>query len=306
MAIGIPMLERAGAPIAFSILNKREVSRFSIPNEEDLSMELSELRKKPHLSASGVNEYVECSLLYRFGRIDRLPMEFVAAELEFGTVIHKVLEEFYRAKMIGEKLLLKDLHEQFKTLWKKSASERQDIQYQEGQNAETLSMLGVDLLTAWHSKLQEDNFQVIAVEEAFSFNLPGIPAIIGAIDLLEQDESGTLIITDFKTSGRAYSVADVDRNQQLTVYQMAMKRAGHTCNEILLKFDCLIKTKSPKCESYWTTRSERDETRMARKIRQVWTGISKGVFVPNDTSWKCPRCHYKKACDEWFLNGGDE
>jgi len=61
-------------------------------------MELSELRQKPHLSASGVNEYVECSLLYRFGRIDRLPMEFIAAELEFGTVIHKVLEEFYRPR----------------------------------------------------------------------------------------------------------------------------------------------------------------------------------------------------------------
>ena len=267
-------------------------------------MELSELRQKPHLSASGVNEYVECGLLYRFGRIDRLPMEFVAAELEFGTVIHKVLEEFYRAKMIGEKLLLKDLHEQFKTIWKKSTTERQDIQFQEGQSAETLSMLGVDLLTVWFNKLQEDSFQVIAVEEAFSFNLPDISApIIGAIDLLEEDESGALIITDFKTSSRSYSVDEVDRNQQLTIYQMAMKRAGHACNEILLKFDCLIKTRSPKSESYWTTRSEKDEICMERKIRQVWSGISKGVFVPNDTSWKCPRCHYRKACDEWFLKG---
>jgi len=79
--------------------------------------------------------------------------------------------------MIGEKLLLKDLHEQFKTLWKKSASERQDIKYQDGQNAEGLSMLGVDLLSVWFNKLQEDNFQVIAVEEAFSFNIPDVPAL---------------------------------------------------------------------------------------------------------------------------------
>jgi len=266
-------------------------------------MELSELRKKPHLSASGVNEYVECSLLYRFGRIDRLPLEFVAAELEFGTVIHKVLEEFYRAKMIGERLLLKDLHEQFKTLWKKSTSERQDIQYQEGQNAEMLSMLGVDLISVWFNRLQEDSFNVISVEQVFSFNLPGISApIIGAIDLVEEDESGAIIITDFKTSGRSYSIDEVDRNQQLTLYQMAMKQAGHR-HEILLKFDCLIKTKTPKCESYWTTRSETDEIRMERKIRQVWSGINKGVFIPNDTSWKCPRCHYRKACDEWFLKG---
>jgi putative RecB family exonuclease len=270
-------------------------------------MELSELRKAPHLSASGVNEYVECSLLYRFGRVDRLPMEFVAAELEFGTVIHKVLEEYYRAKMIGEKLLLKDLHELFRALWKKATNERSDIQFQEGQNPETLSMMGVDLLTAWFNKLQEDNFQVIGVEEAFSFNLPEISAsVIGVVDLLETDESGALIITDFKTSSRAYSVGDVDRNQQLTLYQMAMKRNGHAGHEILLKFDCLIKTQKPKFESYWTTRSEVDEIRMERKIRQVWSGISKGIFIPNDTSWKCPRCHHRKACDEWFLRRGDE
>jgi putative RecB family exonuclease len=87
---------------------------------------------------------------------------------------------------------------------------------------------------------------------------------------------------------------------------MAMKRNGHAGHEILLKFDCLIKTKSPKFESYWTTRSETDEIRMERKIRQVWSGISKGVFIPADTSWKCPRCHYRKACDAWFLKGGDE
>ena len=270
-------------------------------------MELSELRKAPHLSASGVNEYVECSLLYRFGRIDRLPMEFVAAELEFGTAIHKVLEEYYRAKMIGERLLLKDLHELFKTIWKKATTERVDIQFQEGQSAEMLSMLGVDLLTVWRNKLQEDSFTVIGVEQAFSFNLPGISApIIGAIDLVEEDESGALIITDFKTSSRAYSVDEVDRNQQLTLYQMAMKRNGHA-GEILLKFDCLIKTKTPKFESCWTTRSETDEIRMERKIRQVWSGISKGIFIPNDTSWKCPRCHHRKACDAWFLQrGGDE
>ena len=267
-------------------------------------MELSELRKKPHLSASGVNEYVECSLLYRFGRIDRLPMEFVAAELEFGTVIHKVLEEFYRAKMIGEKLLLKDLHEQFKTLWKKSAAERQDIQYQEGQNAEMLSMLGVDLLTVWFNKLQEDNFQVIAVEEAFSFNIPGVFApIIGAIDLVEEDESGALIITDFKTSGRAYSADEVDKNPQMTIYQMAFKKNGYRDREILLKFDALIKTKTPKFEQYWTTRTEEDERRMIRKIKEVWKGINKGVFVPNDTSWKCKGCHYQNACKEWFEKG---
>ena len=77
-------------------------------------MVLSELRQQPHLSASSIGEYVECSLLYRFGRIDRLPMEFKSEALEFGTCIHRVLEQFYSARMIGEKMLLKDVHQIFR------------------------------------------------------------------------------------------------------------------------------------------------------------------------------------------------
>ena len=77
-------------------------------------MLLSDLRKLPHLSASSIGEYVECSLLYKFGRIDKLPMEFKSDSLEFGTCIHKVLEQFYSARMIGEKMLLKDVHEIFR------------------------------------------------------------------------------------------------------------------------------------------------------------------------------------------------
>jgi hypothetical protein len=46
-----------------------------------------------------------------------------------------------------------------------------------------------------------------------------------------------------------------------------------------------------------------DEIRMVRKIREVWKGIQKRVFVPNDTSWKCKGCHYQKACRDWFEKG---
>ncbi len=120
------------------------------------------------------------------------------------------------------------------------------------------------------------------------------------MDLIEEDDAGTIIITDFKTSGRAYSADEVDQNQQLTLYQMAMKAIGYDKREILLKFDTLIKTKTPKFEQYWTTRSELDEHRLTRKAIKVWDGIQKNVFIPNDTSWKCKGCAFKQACDEYL------
>jgi putative RecB family exonuclease len=264
-------------------------------------MELSSLRKKPHLSASAIGDYVECGLLYKFGRIDKLKIDGKSDALEFGSVIHKVLEEYYREKMVGTKMSIKDIHESFETNWHKAAKDRDDIQYTKGRTFKSVLMEGKDLLTVWFNKLPDDNFNILGIEEAFSFTLPGIShPIIGAMDLIEEDDAGTIIITDFKTSSRAYSADEVDNNQQLTIYQMAGKAKGFSDFEILLKFDCLIKTKTPKFEQYYSIRTDTDETRMVRKAQAVWRGIKQGVFVPNDTSWKCNNCFYKKPCDDWL------
>ena len=266
-------------------------------------MDISELRKEPHLSASSIGDYIDCSLLYKLGRIDKLPMEFRSDSLEFGSVIHKVLEEHYRMKMEGNTLSAKDLHQIFEKHWRETAEDKKDIRYSEGKDFKTLLLEGKELLTVYHNKIPEDNFRIIGIEEPFSFTIGGCPVpIIGAADLIEEDESETLIITDWKTSGRAYSTEEVDKNFQLTLYQAAVKKNGYSDREILLKFDCLIKTKTPKFEQYYTTRSEIDEIRAVKKILEVWNGINKGVFIPNDGSsnWKCKGCAYKKACDDWF------
>jgi putative RecB family exonuclease len=201
-------------------------------------------------------------------------------------------------------MLLKDIHESFRQHWHRVAEGRTDIKYADGKDFNTYLIQGVDILTAWYSKLPDDGFKVIGIEEAFSFNLPGIPVpVIGAIDLLEQDDSGTIIISDWKTAGRGYNSDEIDGNQQLTTYQIAIKAGsnGFGGREILLKLDCLIKTKKPRFEQYYTTRSYVDELRLIRKIEKVWEGISAGVFLPNDQSWRHKNCAFRKACDAWFL-----
>jgi putative RecB family exonuclease len=269
-------------------------------------MNLHDLRQQPHLSASSIGDYLDCGMLYKFGRVDRLPREYVADALEFGSVIHAVLAEYYQAKMTADRMLLKDIHQLFKDLWHQTAYGRDDIQYAEGKDFDTLMMIGIDLITTWYHKLPDDSFKVLGIEEAFSFEVPNIPVpVIGAIDLLEEDESGAIIITDFKTAGRAYSIDEVDSNMQMTVYQLAMKSNGFGGREILLKLDCLIKTKTPRFEQYYTTRNYIEELRLIRKIQKVWEGINSGVFIPNDTSWRHKNCPYRQICDKWFLTGGE-
>jgi len=264
-------------------------------------MNIMDLRKQPHLSASGINDYIDCGLQYKFGRVDHIPPEFVADNLVFGSAIHRVLESFHRAKLLGNRMNLRDLQQEFDAQWRSLAEGKDEIRYSNDKDFESLLREGKDLLAAYWDKFPGDQFQIVGIEESFYFRIPGVPVnVIGVYDLLEEDEAGTLIIVDWKTAGRAYSRDDVDKNLQLTLYQMAARGNGYGDREILLRFDCLIKTKTPKFEQYYTTRSDRDEHRMQRKILEVWKGISKGVFIPNDGHWKCKGCAYQRACEQWF------
>ena len=267
-------------------------------------LDITEFRKKPHLSASSVGDYIDCGLLYKLSRIDKIKPEFKSDAMELGSAIHVVLAEFYNEKKKGKKLQIKEIHEIFEGSWRELAEDNPEIQYSEDKDFETLLREGKELLTVWYNKLPENEFKVIGVEEPFILTLRELAVpLIGYIDLLEEDESGTIVITDFKTSGRSYSNDETDKSLQLTLYQIAVKANGFRDREILLKFDCLIKTKTPKFDQFWTSRTEIEEKRAIKKIQEVWRGIHQEIFIPNDGHWKCKGCSFKKHCDAWFEGG---
>ncbi|MEN6615758.1 MAG: PD-(D/E)XK nuclease family protein [Syntrophorhabdus sp.] len=172
-----------------------------------------------HLSASAINDYTECGLLFKLGRIDKVPMEFTPDALEFGSAIHKALATFYEEKMTGNILSLNELCDLFVIHWEKAVTSHPDIKYGKGKNSAFLRTHGRELLGAYYRNLPDDLYTVLAVEEYFEFYIEGLDVpIIGYIDLMEEDESGTIVITDWKTAAKAYSFDEVNKNFQLTLY----------------------------------------------------------------------------------------
>ena len=264
-------------------------------------MDISELRKGPHLSASAINDYLDCGLLYKLSRIDKLKSDLQSDALEFGKTIHRVLADFYRVKMLGDTPDPDDMEFVFEEYWKETAEGNPKIQYRPGKDFQTYLVEGKKLLKEYSRIAVESPFQVLAIEEPFRFDLEELPVpIVGILDLVVEDESGAIIITDWKTSSKAYANGQIDQNLQLTIYNMALKATGFDDREILLRFDCLIKSKNPRVEQYYTARTEKDQHRALKKIIRVWEAIERGVFIPNDQSWKCKGCGYKAHCDEWF------
>jgi putative RecB family exonuclease len=264
-------------------------------------MEITELRKQAHLSASGIADYLECGLLYKFARIDKCRPESLSDSLVLGQAVHRVLAYFYQELQSGSRLAQSHLEDAFDHHWEGLAHGRGDIQYKTGKSYHSYRDEGKSLLAAFIQQLPQEDCTVLGVENAFTFEIAGLPVpLIGIFDLVLEDPSGVITIVDHKTASKVYSMNEVNRHPQMTIYHMAARANGYGDREILLRLDCLIKTKVPKFEQFYTTRTAWDERKMVKKIMAVWDGITKGVFIPNDTSWKCRGCSYRNACREWF------
>jgi len=266
-------------------------------------MNLSELRKQPHLSVSGIEDYMECGLQFKFSRIDKLKMKYRADALVFGSAIHNVLAEFNQERLIGKILTVPELQDRFEKHWTTNAKGKKDILYKKGKTFESEMQEGKELIRLFGENSEQTGMQehtVIAIEEAFQFYLQGLPVpMIGVMDLVEEDDQGGIYITDYKTASAAYSAEKVKTHFQLTVYQIAAKANGYGDREINLGIDCLIKTKEPKFERYVTARAPVDEAKAIKRIQAVWKGIEKRVFIPNTNSWKCKDCGYLDDCNDW-------
>jgi len=266
-------------------------------------MELSELRKKPHLSASSINSYLECGLQYKFSRVDKLKPDFTADALVYGSTIHKAIEYVQTNRLFGDPTSTQEAAAFFEKHWREAAEDNENIKYKKGSSFSSLLKQGMALMTVYVENFPDTGCSVLALEEPFELKLEGVDIpLIGVMDMVEEDESGTIIITDHKTAARAFSSDEVDKNFQLTVYHMAARKNGYSDRDILMKFDCLIKTRTPRFEQVYTTRSNSAEHRALKKIQSVWDGIQKEIFIPNDNSWRCSTCSYKSHCQQWHEN----
>ncbi len=261
---------------------------------------LQELRREPHLSHSSLRTYIDCSLRFRLSRIDKIPPAFRSSNLILGSAIHKVMEKYYLALQEEKHVPEPDLNNTLSNYLDHACSSDPEVFFKKGESKETLIEQGEGLIRCFLNEVPEEKSRILGVEVPFSINLPGLDVkIIGGIDLLLEDEGGSISIFDHKTAAKTPSEKDVHGSDQLTLYQMAVKASGYQDREIVLGINTLVKTKTPKFEQLYTTRDENDEQRLIRKFQEVSRGIEAGIFLPNDSSWLCGSCEYKTACKNW-------
>ena len=214
-------------------------------------MDIEKLRSRPHLSASAINDYVECGLLYKLSRIDGSVKEFIPEALIFGSAVHEALSVFYKGRKNGITLSPEELIMRFERIWAEKAEGNEAISYKDGKDFIILLNEGKSLLGTYYKNLRDDHYRVLAVEDPFELTLDGLDIpVIGIIDLLEEDESGTLIITDHKTAGKSYTSDDVDKNFQLTVMVACLALTA----PVMSSAEKSLSTSRSPFRTYWLSR----------------------------------------------------
>ena len=151
--------------------------------------------------------------------------------LQFGTLIHKCLEEYY------DPVLKRDPLEVFRTEWnafdREVSREAPDYRLEHAEEFKEHYELGIGMLKHYKGFAEKhDNFEVIAVEHDFyiplGFEYKDKPVYYcGRMDMIKRDlDTGSYGLKDHKTSGRLDEefFLKLEMDEQCTSYLWAAQR----------------------------------------------------------------------------------
>ena len=178
-------------------------------------------------SYTSLSTFKQCPLKYRYRYIDRLKPDIEFIEAFMGKCVHKVLEAFYDPSVTTHGDLELDDHLcYFDHVWKWEL--HQGIRLpREGQTIEQYRAIGERCITNYFNRYAPfDRTRTLGIE--MKVELPNITrghSIVGYIDRLSyaSKDDRVVEIHDYKTSKHLPSRKELEKDRQLSLYQIAVE-----------------------------------------------------------------------------------
>ena len=218
-----------------------------------------------HISVTQLKMYLRCPLQYKFRYIDGLKIP-PPSTITLGKTIHQTLEENFSQKIKTQKdLPLEYLKDYFSDIWDIEAKE---TQFEEGEKPGKVKDEGINLISVYH-KTHSPQIIPISVEEEFELEFENSPLKLkGYIDLIDKNHT----IIDHKIKTRSMNKQDAEQDLQLTAYYLAYKIKKQKPPQGL-RFDVIVRTKTPKIQQIAITKSHQDTIRFLKILTQVTKAI---------------------------------
>ena len=249
----------------------------------------------PLWSHSRLSSFEKCPLQYRFRYIDRIKRDTQSIESFMGNRVHEVLERLYRDLLEARRPSLDELVAGYHRNWEARFGPQVTIvktEYTPGHYRD----IGVRCLEAYYRRHEPfDQARTLGLEERVVVDLDeaarGRYQLQGYIDRLAQTGDGVYEIHDYKTSSSLPGGADLRKDRQLTLYQMAVQKRHPEAREVRLVWHYLAFDRT-----LTSSRTPQEIEQHRRGTIGVIDTVAAAKDFPPHESALCRWCEYRDIC----------
>jgi len=231
------------------------------------------------LSYTQISLYQSCPLQYKLQYIDGLKPKD-KWYFSFGSTLHLCAQYFFKVR-VPPPPSLEELLQFYEGNWISEG-------YESAEEEAKYKTYGREILSKFWGIHSADFKIPVAVERIFYIDIEGIK-LRGYLDRVDKLESGGLSIVDYKSNQGLFTQDDLEKNLQLTLYQLAAEQTWHLPVEKLTLYH--LRSNTP-CSC-----AARDEARLEEArhlVSAVAENITEGNFPASENQY-CP-CDFAEHC----------
>jgi len=231
------------------------------------------------LSYSQISLYQSCPLCYKLQYIDGLkPRD--KWYFSFGRTMHMCAEYFFKVR-VPPPPSLEELLQFYEQNWLSEG-------YESVEEEARYRAYGREILAEFWEIHQAGFRMPIAVERLFHIDIEGVK-LTGYIDRVDKLDSGRLSIVDYKTNKELFTTEDLEKDLQLTLYQLAAEQTWQLPVERLTLYH--FRSNTPRSCG---PRGEARLNEARRLVLEVAEGITQQKFPAIENQY-CP-CDFPEHC----------
>ncbi len=250
-------------------------------------------------SHSRIELYKNCPKAFSYKYIEKPKIEEKKGiEAFLGSMVHKALEKLYTDLRFSRLDTLDDILDYYTSEWDSNFDLTIEI-VKEGYSKENYKEMGKRFITDYYKKYYPfDQGKTIGLEMEINLRLLDESSnpydLLGYIDRLTMVSEDFFEIHDYKTNSHTKTQEEIEKDWQLALYTIAVKRMYPSVKKVELVWHFLDSGMEMR-----TAKSDKElellEKEVIASIKQIERSIKAGDFPAKESSL-CNWCSFKEIC----------